>query len=356
MKRAEIVREIREIEELTPAPAIPTGRADGGVGEAGRRRSARLGRRAAGGRGRIDRRRRSTCRMEDGSFLAQGYAPTKHTVEMTVKTDVAPITAFRLELLNDPNLPLGGPGRSIKGTAALTEFRVEAAPADGNGQDDRRSSSRRATADVNPPETPLEPIFDDKSGKKRVTGPDRLRHRRQGRDRLGHRRRPGPSQPAAQGGLHGREADRVPRRHDPDVPPDAEPRRLEQRRQPELQPRPVPAVDHDRAGRRSADPVPSSVREILAIPPEQRTAAQTAAVFSYWRTTVPEWKEANDWIESLWKQHPEGSTQLALCGARAAAADPHAASAAISSSRARRSSRACRVLEPAARRARRRPG
>ncbi len=29
----------------------------------------------------------------------------------------------------------------------------------------------RATADVNPPEAPLEPIFDDKSGKKRVTGP-----------------------------------------------------------------------------------------------------------------------------------------------------------------------------------------
>ena len=60
--------------------------------------------------------------MEDGSFLAQGYAPTKHTVEMTVKTTIAPITAFRLELLNDPNLPLGGPGRSIKGTGAFTEF------------------------------------------------------------------------------------------------------------------------------------------------------------------------------------------------------------------------------------------
>ena len=28
-----------------------------------------------------------------------------------------------------------------------------------------------ATADVNPPETPLVPIFDDKSGKRRVTGP-----------------------------------------------------------------------------------------------------------------------------------------------------------------------------------------
>src|SRR5262249_10224740 len=57
--------------------------------------------------------------MEDGSFLAQGYAPTKHTIRMTVKTEVKNITAFRLEQLNDPNLPLGGPGRSLKGTGAL---------------------------------------------------------------------------------------------------------------------------------------------------------------------------------------------------------------------------------------------
>ena len=35
-------------------------------------------------------------------------------------------------------------------------------------------------------------------------------------------------------------------------------------------------------------------------------------MFSYWRTTVPEWNGANAWIDSLWKQHPEGSTQLAL--------------------------------------------
>jgi hypothetical protein len=35
-------------------------------------------------------------------------------------------------------------------------------------------------------------------------------------------------------------------------------------------------------------------------------------VFGYWRTTVPEWKGVNEEIESLWKQHPEGSTQLVL--------------------------------------------
>src|SRR5258708_34930012 len=67
----------------------------------------------------------------DGSFLAQGYAPTKHSVHFEVKLQGKDVTAFQLELLTDPNLPRGGPGRSIEGTGALTEFQVQYAPADG---------------------------------------------------------------------------------------------------------------------------------------------------------------------------------------------------------------------------------
>src|SRR5262249_58914863 len=61
-----------------------------------------------------------------------------------------------------------------------------------------------------------------------------------------------------------------------------------------------------------ADPVPARVREILAIPPERRSPAQVDAVFAYWRTTVPEWKEANEQVEALWRQHPPGAAQLVL--------------------------------------------
>src|SRR5262249_36120584 len=108
--------------------------------------------------------------MEDGSFLAQSYAPTKHRVKMTAKVAVEEITGFRLELLTDPNLPCGGPGRSIKGTGALSEFEVEAGPADGSaGMHKVKLVS--ATADVEAPEAPLEAMFDDKSNKKRITGP-----------------------------------------------------------------------------------------------------------------------------------------------------------------------------------------
>src|SRR5262249_27964306 len=109
-------------------------------------------------------------RLNDGSYLCQGYAPTKHDVVVTLTTPAQKITAFRLEQLNDPNLPLGGPGRSIKGTAALTEFkvRVKAIGKEGEGE---WVKFIRASADVNPGEKPLEAIFYDKTDKVRVTGP-----------------------------------------------------------------------------------------------------------------------------------------------------------------------------------------
>jgi hypothetical protein len=61
-----------------------------------------------------------------------------------------------------------------------------------------------------------------------------------------------------------------------------------------------------------ADPVPARVREALAVDAAKRSPQQVQTIFGYWRTTVPEWSEANAKIAELWKQHPEGSTQLVL--------------------------------------------
>src|SRR5262249_10798566 len=107
---------------------------------------------------------------DDGSLTAWGYAPTKWTSEFTGRTDGKRITGFRLELLTDPNLPLDGPGRSPLGLFALTEFL-------GEGTDPKAPGKRKpiqhvaATADFANEEKPLEPMFDDRSGKKRITGP-----------------------------------------------------------------------------------------------------------------------------------------------------------------------------------------
>ncbi|MFL5243671.1 MAG: DUF1549 and DUF1553 domain-containing protein [Gemmataceae bacterium] len=248
--------------------------------------------------------------LEDGSFLAQGYAPTQHTVKMHVKTDVKKITAFRLELLMDPNLPLGGPGRSIWGTCALTEFKVEAAPAD---TPDKKSWIKfsKATADINPPETPLQAIFDNKSGKRRVYGPINFAidgndttawgihtdagRRNQPRKAVFLADKPIEYDKGAQLTFH------IAQDHGGWNSDDNQNNNLGRFR---LSVTAQPGVE--------ADPLPANVREALAIDPEKRSPAQEGAVFSYWRTTIKDWNEANDKIEALWHKFPEGSSQLVL--------------------------------------------
>ena len=249
--------------------------------------------------------------QKDGSFLAQGYAPTKSAPKFTVKTDLKNISAFRLELLNDSNLPANGPGRSLKGTCALTEFEVSAAPAD---DEKKRAKVKlvKATADYSDPaDSALESYFEDRSGKKRVTGP--ADYAIDGKDETAWGMDAGPG-----------------RRN---VPHNAvfqaeHPINHEQGTLLTF----VLKQDHggwnsddlmtNNLGRfrvsitsspdAEADPIPARTREILKVPREQRAPAQVTALFSYWRTTVPEWKDANGRIDELWKKHPEGSTQLVL--------------------------------------------
>jgi hypothetical protein len=248
--------------------------------------------------------------LPDGSFLAQGYAPTKHTVRMKIKTDMQNITAFRLELLNDTNLPLGGPGRSIKGTGALTEFKVQAAPADNPGKVEWVKFIK-ATADVNPPETPLDAIYNDKSNKQRVTGP--VSFAIDGKDETawgtdldpGRRNQPRKAVFLSEKPIAHPKGTiltfHLTQNHGGWNSDDNQNHNLGRMR---LSITTQPGAE--------ADPLPDRVRQLLALPRGRRTPAQEGAVFSYWRTTIAEWKDANDRIEALWKKHPEGSSQLVL--------------------------------------------
>ncbi|HUG94180.1 MAG TPA: DUF1553 domain-containing protein, partial [Planctomycetaceae bacterium] len=248
--------------------------------------------------------------LEDGSILAQGYAPTKHTTEFEVRTDLEHITAARLELLNDPNLPLGGPGRSIYGLCALTEFHVVAAPAE-RPHEKREVKIISATADANPPEQELAAAFNDNSKRRRVTGPveyaiDRKDETAWGLD-VGAGRSNVPrkavfvfEKPVAfPGGAV--LTFKLAQNHGGWNSDDNQNNNLGRFR-----------FSITGAERPVADPLPARVREILAVPRDERTPRQVAAVFGHWRTTVAEWKEANEQIEDLWRQHPAGSSQLVL--------------------------------------------
>ena len=249
--------------------------------------------------------------QKDGSFLAQSYAPTKHTVRMDWTTDRTNITALRLELLTDPNLPRNGPGRSFKGTCALTEFYVEAAPPS-NPSNFVKLKWAGATADYSQAEAPLEPNFYDKSTNNRVSGPvqfaiDGNQNTAWGIDAGPGRRnqeRQAVFQFATNAGYAGGTLFRLylAQNHggwnsDEHMNNNLGRFRLS------VTSAAIPVT---------ADPVPKKVRDALVRPPAERTPAEQAAIFSYWRGTLPEFAQANEKIEELWKQWPSGETALAL--------------------------------------------
>ena len=248
--------------------------------------------------------------LDDGSILAQGYAPTKHTTEFTVKVDSGKIAAVRLELLNDPNLPLNGPGRSIKGLFALTEFSVLAGPTD-KSSPKKEVNIVKATADVNPRDRELEAIFDDRSGKKRITGSIQYAIDRKDETAWSVDIGPGRSNvPREAVFVFDKAVDfskgaiftfKLKQNHGGWNSDDNQNNNLGRFR--------FAITDNEKA---EADPLPARVRQLLQIPPERRTPADQEAIFSSWRLTVPEWKDANDQIERLWEEHPDGSAQLVL--------------------------------------------
>ena len=256
----------------------------------------------------------------DGSLLPSGYAPTKHTARLVATADLAGATALRLELMNDPNLPLGGPGRSVLGTGALSEITVEVAPVD---QPDKftKVEIAGATADLDLPEAPNPAPYDDRSGKARVTGPVALAIDGKPETAWGHDAGPVRRNQPRQAVFTFRAPIAA--------PPDAK-----------MVIRISLKQDHGgwnsddnqncnlgrlrvsltTAPHAEADRVPPAVRRLLAVPAAERTPAQVAAVFGHWRTTVPEWRDGNDRIDALWRTHPEGAPQLVL----AERADPRA--------------------------------
>jgi hypothetical protein len=259
--------------------------------------------------------------LEDGSILAAGYAPSQFTSEFSIDVQPAKIAAVRLELLNDPSLPMGGPGRSIYGLCALSELRATVAPLD-HPEKAREVKFKSVTADVNPTECEVDPLlFADKSGKRRVTGPSE--YAIDGLDETAWGIDVGPGR------------SNVPRKivFVLDEPIEATDGvritfKLAQMHGEHYE---IGTYDQNlgrfrfavtAADDAVADPIPANVRDALSVPAADRTPQQTAAAFSYWRTMIPEWGDANERIEALWREHPRGTSQL-VEGERAIPRETH---------------------------------
>jgi hypothetical protein len=195
--------------------------------------------------------------------------------------------------MNDPNLPAYGPGRSQKGTAALTEFNVTM-KIDGKVT---KLKFVKATSDFGEPKnTPLAPFARDKEIEKdkRVTGP--ISYAIDGDDKTAWGIDAGP----------GRR--NVPRNavfvleNPVEVKPDSEL---------------TIGLSMKHGGWNSDDLQTMNLGRYRISSTDAANAEADPLygknnAFAVFRATVPEWKTVNDEIESLWKQHPEGATTLVL--------------------------------------------
>ena len=246
---------------------------------------------------------------EDGSIRAASYAPTQWAPHFRGTNGLTSISAFRLEQLTDPNLPCQGPGRSIRGMAALSEFKVTATDPE-NPTNKVSVKFIQATADFANEGKSLEAEFDDRSDKKRTYGP--VSHAIDGKKETawGIDAGPGRRNQSRKAVFVAEKPVSFPKgailefelhqEHGGWNSDDLQTHNLGRFR-----------LSVSSATNAVADPLPAVVREIvMKTPAEGRSPAQTGAVFSYWRTTQTNFAEANTRIEALRKQWPEGAPAL----------------------------------------------
>jgi hypothetical protein len=115
-------------------------------------------------------------RQDDASYIAAGYAPTKfHPTGDVIVDSLGRITAVKVEMLNDPNLPHSGPGRSVDGTWALSEIELQVPKVDDAGNETwHKVAWQSATATIDLPQLTLGDQYSDKTKNERLLGPVRF--------------------------------------------------------------------------------------------------------------------------------------------------------------------------------------
>jgi hypothetical protein len=110
--------------------------------------------------------------LPDKSILTLGHRTISGDVHLIAEPKVENVTGLRLEILKHGDLPYGGPGRSFRGTWALTELVVEAKKPGSNTWE--RLKLVNPSADFEEPTAGMEPEWANRSSDKdnrRLRGP-----------------------------------------------------------------------------------------------------------------------------------------------------------------------------------------
>jgi hypothetical protein len=102
--------------------------------------------------------------LPDQSILAKGANPQADTYVIEAKANASPITGVRLEVLPDPSLPRGGPGRDAAGNFFLSDFDLEIAPAS-NLEAARPVAWKSGTADESQDGYSIKNVVQKKAGR-----------------------------------------------------------------------------------------------------------------------------------------------------------------------------------------------
>ena len=215
------------------------------------------------------------AREPDGSILVTGK--NGHDVyTITAETDLAAVTAVRLEALSDPRLPHHGPGRAGDGNFVLSEFRAEAAAKSSPGHG-RPVDFRRAEADFSQNGFPVAAAVDGRKHTGWAIGP------REGQDHVAVFE---TKQPVGRGGRTRWTFRFVQAYRDAGFTLGRFRLSLTTARQP----------------MKSVAPLPPRIRAILAIAAGQRSAAQADELAAYYRSIAPALQPTRDRIAALRKK------------------------------------------------------
>jgi hypothetical protein len=259
--------------------------------------------------------------LPDHSILTLGHPTNGDDIYMTVEPSLKDVTGLRFEVLTHGDLPFRGPGRSFKGTWALTELIVEMKLPGGDAWEPLKLTN--VTADFAEPEHELEADWkrkaDKEKGEQRICGPPGFLA--DGKDETAWRADRGT-------GRRNTDAVAVAQFEKPvTFPPGAQVKFSIRTKHGGNVPEPFDQgpknvmigrfrISMTTAAHPVVNNTPYAAVLALQTPADQRSQSERAEVFAAWRESVEEFKSFNDEIDTIWQRYPEARTSVLTLGER----------------------------------------